>query len=242
MDCPVELVPHLPDLLDGLDSLGCDPQRLSGILDRSGVATETVALDLGCGKGALSVALAQRGHTVEGLDGFAPFIDAARSLAERSGVSDRCAFRVGDLRDAPERRAGLVCLVSVGRPWGSLGATVRALASIAAPGGWILIEDSYRAALDPVAGFEEYDSYDATLDEVAGCGLEVVHVERDEPSGPSPDEAALQRAMEDRGRAIVARDPSRESVVREFLDRQQEMALVYERDLPGMIMLLRRRR
>jgi ubiquinone/menaquinone biosynthesis C-methylase UbiE len=54
-------------------------------------------IDIGCGPGHYSVALAtRRAARVLGVD-FAPgMIDIARKRAEREGVTDRCTFEVGD--------------------------------------------------------------------------------------------------------------------------------------------------
>lgn len=241
LDCPVELVAHLPELLEGLDSLGCDPERLCRILDDAHVPRDIAALDLGCGKGAFSVALAERGHAVTGIEAFAPFVDSARALARRRGFADRCVFRLGDLREASrDAGCGLVALISVGRPFGTLVETVQALVEMVSPGGWILIEDSYRAA--PTPGFEEYATLAETIAQMRAIpDVEAVRIEHDEPGLLDAHEKSLREAMAQRGEAIIARDPSKAPLVRQFLDMQRKMALLYERDLPGILFLLRRR-
>jgi len=241
MDCPVELLGDLPELLEGLDSLGCDPQRLIGVLNDAGVPADLSGLDLGCGKGAFGVALAKRGHLVTGVDAFGPFVESARGLAERESVADRCRFEERDLRDAAGDGAfGLACLISVGRPFGTLGRTVEALRAMAAPDGWILIEDSYRAAPEPVPGFEEYAQFDETLAEVSSCAVEVVRVERSEPADHDAHEDRMQQLMRERAREFVARSAPKAGLVRRFLETEQRIAQIYERDLPGVIFLLRR--
>jgi ubiquinone/menaquinone biosynthesis C-methylase UbiE len=57
-------------------------------------------LDVGCGSGRFSVAVAKAGvREVLGLD-FAPsMLDIARQLAERQGVGDRCRFEAGDFME-----------------------------------------------------------------------------------------------------------------------------------------------
>jgi 2-polyprenyl-3-methyl-5-hydroxy-6-metoxy-1,4-benzoquinol methylase len=57
-------------------------------------------IDIGCGPGHYSVALAAQGAArVLGVD-FAPgMIDISRKRAEAAGVSDRCTFELGDFLD-----------------------------------------------------------------------------------------------------------------------------------------------
>jgi SAM-dependent methyltransferase len=59
-------------------------------------------LDVGCGPGHYTVALAQRGAGfVLGLD-FAPgMLELARARAEEAGVADRCRFELGDFLTYP---------------------------------------------------------------------------------------------------------------------------------------------
>ena len=54
-------------------------------------------IDIGCGPGHYSVALATRGASrVLGVDFAAGMIDIAKKRAETAGVTDRCTFTLGD--------------------------------------------------------------------------------------------------------------------------------------------------
>ena len=81
MEIDVRLLPLLPELLTDLSELGSSAEQVVSALESVGVNPESTVLDLACGKGAVAVALAQRlGVRVEGVDGFLPFLKAARSL------------------------------------------------------------------------------------------------------------------------------------------------------------------
>lgn len=55
------------------------------------------ALELACGRGGAAIWLARRGMEVLGVDVSAAAVSAARELAARCDVADRCRFEVGDL-------------------------------------------------------------------------------------------------------------------------------------------------
>jgi ubiquinone/menaquinone biosynthesis C-methylase UbiE len=57
-------------------------------------------LDVGCGSGRFSVAVAKAGASeVLGLDFAQSMLDIARRLAEKEGVGDRCRFEAGDFME-----------------------------------------------------------------------------------------------------------------------------------------------
>ena len=55
-----------------------------------------VALDLGCGTGAVAVRLARLGFQVTLLDASEPMLDFAKRTAREAGVTERVALKHGD--------------------------------------------------------------------------------------------------------------------------------------------------
>jgi 2-polyprenyl-3-methyl-5-hydroxy-6-metoxy-1,4-benzoquinol methylase len=83
-----ERVQQAKDTTPGLVSIFSDFNVLPGAL----------VLDLACGIGRYSVALAEKGYTVVGVDLSVAFINRAKEMAAERGVAERCDFRVGDMR------------------------------------------------------------------------------------------------------------------------------------------------
>ncbi|MDP7704003.1 class I SAM-dependent methyltransferase [Mycobacterium sp. TY815] len=63
-------------------------------------------LDAGCGEGAISLALAERGHTTVGLDASPTAIKLATAEAQRRGLAS-ASFAVADISDFSSYPAGL---------------------------------------------------------------------------------------------------------------------------------------
>ncbi len=62
--------------------------------------SRATTLDLGCGKGAISVKVARElGWHVHGVDAFQPFIDYAMQAAFENGVASLCEFTCDDMRN-----------------------------------------------------------------------------------------------------------------------------------------------
>ncbi len=70
-------------------------------LKEHGAGSGSRILDLGCGKGAVAIAMARAlGCRVTGIDACAPFIEKARERASALGAADRGRFRGGDIQIA----------------------------------------------------------------------------------------------------------------------------------------------
>lgn len=102
------------------------------------------ALDLGCGVGRWSRAMARQGAVVEGIDLSATMVEEAQRRAEQEGLAERCRFAVQDLAhlDAGGGRYDLVVGVTVLQHIlddAALARAVQALAQHLAPGGRMVL-------------------------------------------------------------------------------------------------------
>ncbi|WP_407275212.1 bifunctional 2-polyprenyl-6-hydroxyphenol methylase/3-demethylubiquinol 3-O-methyltransferase UbiG [Halothiobacillus sp. DCM-1] len=116
-----------------------NPLRLSFIQSHTALAGER-ALDVGCGGGILSEALAAAGAEVTALDLAADALTAARAHAEEQGLC--IDYRLADILEFAEEHAGEFPVVScmemlehVDEP----ERIVAALGKTVAPGGWVFL-------------------------------------------------------------------------------------------------------
>ena len=110
-------------------------------------------LHLQCHFGADTLALAQRGATVVGLDFSSPAIAAARQLAAEVGLADRARFVQADLYDAPAAIPEPAAFDMVFVTWGAISwlPDLRRWAEIVAhflkPGGSLYLAEAHPAAM-----------------------------------------------------------------------------------------------
>lgn len=142
-----DLIPHLPYLLQDLWELGSSPRdMLDLIIKHVPVTNETRILDLACGKGAVSVVLAQElGCRVKGIDILPEFIEFAIGKAKEWGVEGLCEFTIGDINQSVrrERDYDIVILGAVGDVLGDPEETITLLRNTVKTGGYLLIDDGY---------------------------------------------------------------------------------------------------
>jgi SAM-dependent methyltransferase len=113
--------------------------------------------DVGCGKGASTLLLAEAFPKSEcfGFDYHDKSIAAARETAERNGIADRVNFQVASAKEFPGKDYNLVavfdCLHDMGDP---VGAAAHIRKSLGKDGTWMIVEpfanDELKDNLNPV--------------------------------------------------------------------------------------------
>lgn len=246
MDAEPEILRFLPELLQDLEDIGARAADVVKIVDGIGLGSKQRVLDLGSGKGAAALAIAERtGAHVHGVDGMPAFVEHARAEAVRRGLSDRCSFEVGDVRDAVTAAQGydLVMQLALGPLFGNAADTVGVLRQCVASGGHVLIDDAYVGE-----GYERpedaSDCFDhettVSLLEAHGDSLvveRVIDTDDDLSWYREMTEKILQRAGE-----LSARYPDEAPALMEFAERQRRETEQLSGALVGALWLLRVRR
>lgn len=236
------LLPHLPYLLQDLFELGSSPEVIARMLGSQRLGPGARVLDLGCGKGAVSLRLARElGTEVLGIDGMPVFVEEARARAEREGLQALCRFEAGDLREVVERLTGFdaVLLGGTGPVFGSFAATLRGASRPLARGGLLLIDEVFVEDGEPRV--EGVLSRSEMLAELADAGLAVVEVEvtpRDELREVDRRNEALIRK---RAEELAAMRPESAELVRSYVRSQEEAGRVVEEQVRAATWLLCKR-
>lgn len=109
-------------------------------------------LHLQCHFGMDSLALAQHGADITGIDFSPPAIEAARVLADELGLSARARFILSDVYDAPQALPEPASFDRVFVSWGALcwlpdmAAWAKIVAYFLRPGGWLALADAHPTA------------------------------------------------------------------------------------------------
>ncbi len=102
-------------------------------------------LDVGCGEGWLSRALAQQGHHVVGIDASAPLIAAARRLSQDIEAASRLQFDVASYVELPDRGEALggpfsAAVCNFALLDANVEAALSAVHAVLEPGGTLLVQ------------------------------------------------------------------------------------------------------
>ena len=120
-----------------------------GWVERLALPPGASALDLGCGSGVMSVALAQKGFSVLAVDLAGAMIELTRRHAIEAGVEDRVVARLGDIYTAELDREAFSLVTALGLiPWlHSTSPALRRMAQVLRPDGWAVVNCDIRARL-----------------------------------------------------------------------------------------------
>lgn len=131
------------------NDLGGWLETMPDVAERLRGDAEPRVLDLGCGTGASSIALARLfpRATVLGVDLDGPSIDEARANAVEAGMSDRVMFTTDDAAVGVDGERGfdLVTIFEALHDMGDPVGVLRAARDVLAPGGAVLVADERTA-------------------------------------------------------------------------------------------------
>jgi SAM-dependent methyltransferase len=241
-----KLLPYTPFLLQDLWALGSSVDFIIDVVGSLKLPpTQAKLLDLGCGKGAVSIQIAsQCGLTVVGVDRMTPFLEDAQNKAMEYHVSHLCEFINKDIMEfvSVEHGFDLVVLASLGGIFGSFKNTIATLRTQIRLGGYILIDDGYlrKASSLKRKGYEHYKNHEDTIKELTAFGDVLLHeINTTDLSLKINDE--YMNSIEKRGKELVAQHPELEDNINAYIQLQAEECDVINNQIEGSLWLIQKR-
>jgi ubiquinone/menaquinone biosynthesis C-methylase UbiE len=126
------------------------------LLDKLGLPLGAPVLEVGCGPGFMTLALAQRGYCVQAVDAAAKMASLTRKLISRSGFADRVTVSTAEFEALPFPSDSFDLLVALGvLPWlASVDRALQEIVRVLRPGAYLIanVDNPWRLSLllDPV--------------------------------------------------------------------------------------------
>ena len=149
MDCEnIEILPFLPYILQDFFEIGSSAESILEIVKTNTSDYNNLKiLDLGCGKGAVSIKLAESiNSNCLGIDAIPEFIEFANKTASDKNLKN-CKFICGDLRIEINHfgKYDVIILASIGPVFGNYYETMKILKNNLSQDGVIVLDDGYMA-------------------------------------------------------------------------------------------------
>jgi cyclopropane fatty-acyl-phospholipid synthase-like methyltransferase len=142
-----ELFPFIPYILQDLWEIGADTEVIIRLIKNHFTEfTCLKILDLGCGKGAVSVKIAKElGCFCHGIDAIPEFIEFARQKAIEFKADKLCLFENDDIREKVNdlRDYDIVILGAIGPVFGDYFTTLTTVKKCLSKKGVVIIDDGY---------------------------------------------------------------------------------------------------
>ena len=171
-----ELERFTPDLLKGLWELGSMPEYVIKLIDRNKLGNANNILDLGCGKGAVLIKLAQRFDIKAiGVDIVSEFIDEAVIYANNYSVSDKVLFKTEDIIDTIKTTTNQDILIYGydSEILGDLNDTLRQLKKCIKSDGVVILE--FMFVDQPTEGMVTDNEMQNIIDQIGFCILDRIN-------------------------------------------------------------------
>lgn len=238
------LLPFIPQLLADLNELGSNAGLIVRVLGELGLPPCAQVVDLGCGKGAVSIAIAERlGLRVLGFDLFAPFVAYCQEAAVNAGVGDLCEFRQGNIARlaGSVEPADAVVIAALGDVLGPIDVTMRIVRQFVQPGGYVIVSDPYvrDGGSASFSGFENYGSRAQVIAGLTACG-DVLIREVVEPVEGDEDEDEESLLILRRAEELAQRHPEVKAALLRFASDQHLQNDYAEENLVDAIWVVQR--
>jgi len=234
------LLPLLPELLEDFWALGANVETIVAAVADLNLPPTSRVVDLGCGKGAVSISLARRlNFQVLGIDLFEPFVDEARERAIQEGVDHLCEFQHGNIVSLANKiePSDVAVFAALGDTLGKRSETMRILRHYVRPGGYIIIDDGYQRRADApvIPGFEGAAMRDVALAGWTGEGdvLVAEHI----VTGAEEGQAEL---IAHRAESVANVHPQLADRIRKFAREQAEEYEYLEQEFVSATWVFRR--
>jgi len=228
------LYPYLPFILQDIWELGASPEIIINLIKKHKSEFESLKiLDLGCGKGAVSIKIAKEFNcNCFGVDAVEEFVNNAIIIAEESGVNDYCKFEVGDVRSKRfnESYYGVVILGAIGQVFGDYYSTVTSIKNCLLPDGLIIVDDSY---LDEKSNFShsQIEKKSHIVNQLADANMRII----DEAiiSGEQIKESNkyIFNKIKMRCEELIKKEPGNKHLFENYIKNQENENIVLEQEV-----------
>ncbi len=216
-----DLLPFIPYILQDLWEMGADPEVISRLLKENTNLDFYNILDLGCGKGAVSVNLARNFNCrVTAIDGVSEFIAEAVTYAAKYNVTEKCRFTSGDIRNfSSPQKFDVVILGAIGQVFGNMFETLKSVSNFLRKDGFVIIDDGFINDDEKQAGFQYLRRKDF-FNQIEEAGFIVIKEEISEFDSKVETDEMIFRNIEKRIGELKLMHPEKAQLFEDYLQAQ----------------------
>ncbi|MFT3993611.1 MAG: class I SAM-dependent methyltransferase [Dysgonomonas sp.] len=237
------IFPFIPYILQDFEEIGTSLEEVITLLQRNTeLDSEFNILDLGCGKGGVSIRLSQRFkcHCL-GLDAIKEFIAEANEKVNKLGINSLCEFKVADIREEIKSlgKYDVIILGAIGQVYGNYYETISTLLPHLKHNGVIIINDAYIETPSDVPHPSVLNK-EEMLKQIEQSNMKIVDEIRADEETYEDNNEDLQ-LLTNRCNELIAKYPEKSSLFNEYIDNQSKEYSSFETNIICSIMILKRK-
>jgi len=241
-EATVEQLEFLPYLLQDIWSLGTDTNQILNLFSLINLSPcNSKILDLGSGKGANSIAVAEKFDIrVKEIDAFKPFVDVAIEKSKEKKLDHLTTFICGDIKYLLCKESGYdaVILASVGKIWGDYKTTIKNIREVIKPGGYLIIEEGFLKANAEVQS-DLYYSYDELLKQITAFNDEIIHEIIYPEEILTVQNKQYNKWIQERVEELYLLRPDKKQIIKQYVERQIEECNFLEKNFTSALWLIK---
>jgi len=238
-----ELFPYLPYILQDLWEIGAVPELIIEAVEKHQSDYSNLnILDLGCGKGAVSIKMAKELQCqCFGIDGLSEFIKIADEKAKEWQVNHLCKFECNDIRIRINelKKYDVILLGSIGPVFGNYYQTMSILKDHLTEVGIIILDDGY---VPENSNFKhpQIGNKSQLIKQLENAGVVLVdELIIDNETIESSDEIIFEQ-LSQRCHELMHKYPDKKSIFEKYIKEQEEENNVLENELICSTMVLKK--
>lgn len=236
-----ELFEYLPYILQDMWEIGANPDVITELIrGKFDNPTQLKVLDLGCGKGAVSIKVSKTlGCFCHGIDAITQFIEYAKEKAVEYKVEDLCKFEIGDIRERVKSLSGydVIILGAIGPVLGDYLNTLTNLKPCLNEGGVIITDDAY---IEDESSFSHPLLFkkSVVLKQIKDAGFTIVKKVDVMTDDIQEADEFIFNNLKMRCLELIERYPAKERLFRDYIRNQEEETYVLENMVTAYTMML----
>jgi SAM-dependent methyltransferase len=239
----IGIYPFLPYILQDIWEIGADPEIITALICKHfDNYTNLNVLDLGCGKGAVSIKAAGKlSCKCHGIDAVPDFIKEAGKKAIEYHVGHLCKFEVGDIRERVKTLPlyDIIILGAIGPVFGDYLSTLTILSKCLCKDGCIIIDDGY---VENDSGYLHPSilKQETILQQIRAAGMQLIDIEIFSKDEIRESDDYIFGKLRKRCLELISKYPDKQQLFENYIRKQEEENEVLENRVVCSTMVIKR--
>jgi len=241
-DNNISLIKHLPYILQDFWEIGTSPEEIIKIIRKYMVNySDLNVLDLGSGKGAVSIKIASELNCkCFGIDGIDDFVIFSNNKSKEYNVNNICTFETGDIRTKIKTlgKYDIIILGAIGNVFGNYYETLMKLSPHINNEGLIIIDDAFVEDNCP----QEYLNIlqkSELINQVNNAGMEIIQIITIEDIPETEEEYGYEfKNIQKRCMELIEKYPKDKELLLGYIENQRrEYEILSNEIIPAMFVI-----